>query len=138
MNEQNEDILPAAAGSHQPCGIDLIKAERDRQIAKGWSVDHDDTHSSFEMPMAAICYAAAAADERPYFKQEHKLRNERWVKFYDPWPWEWNSDKRPTWKSSRIQRVRMLEKAGALIAAEIDRLLRLEARGKWRTQAKSA
>lgn len=120
MNKQ-----PAAAGSRPPCGIDLIKAERNRQIAQeGWTESHDDSHSFFEMSLAAICYASAAAGDPVYKKREHAYGNERAFYFSDPWPWERLWDKRPTGTPSPAQRVRMLEKAGALITAEIDRLLR--------------
>jgi hypothetical protein len=56
------------------------------------------------------------------------------VEFTDPWPWEGNDDRRPARANevlpnsvlSKKKRIRQLEKAGALIAAEIDRLLRLD------------
>ena len=53
------------------------------------------------------------------------------ISFRDPWPMWWDSqwDKRlprlpKIVKEYSIERIRELEKAGALIAAEIDRLLR--------------
>jgi len=54
--------------------------------------------------------------------------------FGDPWPWEWRADKRYDYstkgglpdplKLTKPQRIDLLVKAGALIAAEIDRLQR--------------
>lgn len=99
-------------------GTRLIADERDRQRkAEGWTPEHDDTHNDGEMRLAAVAYAyhisslhADGTSKRPP----------------SMWPWrkEW-------WKPSPDP-VRQLTKAGALIAAEIDRLLRLrEKEGKW-------
>lgn len=86
-------------------GTERIVAERKRQLCKkGWSPEHDDGHINGELVSAACCYVLAAENERRLPQQ---------------WPWE------PYyWKPKN--RIRNLEKAGALIAAEIDRLLRLE------------
>jgi len=87
--------------------IDDIAAERQRQIeAEGWSAAHDDNHKRGQMAKAAACYALQG------------LRvpiDARWIL----WPW---ADKFWNPKSKRKNLVR----AGALIAAEIDRLDRLE------------
>ena len=86
-------------------GIELIAAERERQIkTENWTPEHDDTHEAEEMLQAAICYCAHAAT------YEINLSDVPW-----PWPQEW-------WKPSNP--IRDLTKAGALIAAEIDRLQR--------------
>ena len=86
-------------------GAELIADERDRQIKQeGWSHEHDDTHEDFELSRAACCYANAAAGR---------------LKGLD-WPWDWKY-----WKPNNTP-IRNLVKAGALIAAEIDRLQRLE------------
>ena len=108
-------------------GADRIAAERARQIAKeGWTPEHDDEHVTDELAWAAVCYAAPT----------QVFRRTDWcdtttgrgsLNFADPWPDDWSShwDKRPRRRRpTRRQRIRMLEKAGALIAAEIDRLLR--------------
>jgi hypothetical protein len=82
-------------------GIELIAEERQRQIEKeGWSKEHDAEHYRGEMAIAAMCYA----DPR-------KLNGK--VPYGWPWDDKW-------WKPK--DRVRNLVKAGALIAAEIDRL----------------
>ena len=100
-----------------PDGIDLIMAERERQItAEGWDSKHDDLHHDGELALAAACYAlpdhARELDSgEGGFQVKIKLR-------YLLWPWDgW-------WKPTPDDRVRELVKAGALIAAEIDRLLR--------------
>lgn len=105
-------------------GSELIAAERQRQIDKeGWVPSHDDEHADSELAIAAICYAAP----RPIYMQNGYLC------FRDPWPWEQHWDKRPRTNGGRVktsdqltprQRIRQLVKAGALIAAEIDRLQR--------------
>jgi hypothetical protein len=86
-------------------GADLIRAERLRQIdAEGWTPQHDDTHVDGELVRAAICYAEAGSG--------FNLEIEQF------WPWEMAS-----WKPGP-DCIRNLAKAGALIAAEIDRQLR--------------
>jgi len=85
----------------KPDGVRLILIERLRQIkTEGWSPEHDDQYTKFELLMAAEAYLTGCADE---------------------WPWdpEW-------WKPTPGDRIKELVKAGALIAAEIDRLQRKE------------
>jgi hypothetical protein len=80
-------------------GSQLIAAERQRQIEiEGWSSRHDEAHARGEILCAAMCYLTASPVG---------------------WPWEvcW-------WKPSS-DRIRNLAKAGALIAAEIDRISRI-------------
>ena len=84
-------------------GIDLIAAERRRQIdEEGWTKRHDDDHDREEIAMAAVVYACP-----------QRYRERVWF----AWPWddEW-------YKPTPDNRIRELVKAGALIAAEIDRL----------------
>lgn len=91
-------------------GVELIAAERARQLAdEGWTAEHDKVHSEGEIAFAAAAYAI------PEECRDYDIRNGEGVPF--PWPWdaEW-------WKPSPDDRVRELAKAGALIAAEIDRL----------------
>lgn len=88
-------------------GIQLIEEERTRQISKeGWTADHDDEHNMGELARAASLYC------HPYTGQ-FKTAPTGW-----PWDAEW-------WKPSEDP-VRNLVKAGALIAAEIDRLQRIK------------
>lgn len=88
-------------------GIELIAEERQRQIeVEGWTPEHDAEHEYGELAIAACCYAWKEGDAYP-------CRQDWW-----PWADEW-------WKPSPKNRIRELQKAGALIAAEIDRLQRL-------------
>lgn len=115
-------------GPEPPTGVELIAQERARQAAEeGWSAQHDDTHTKGELALAAIAYASPA----PVLVQRGAFPT-------DPWPWGAQCDKRPFLDAARTLdprkwslslRVSLLIKAGALIAAEIDRLLRLEKRG---------
>lgn len=106
-------------------GVELIAEERERQVtAEGWTPEHDDCHYGGDLAIAAACYAMP---ERLYVER----RNVLGPVFADPWPWADSKDKRkdasnhpdaiPTEGSERI---RMLVRAGALLAAEIDRLQR--------------
>lgn len=100
-------------------GVELITKERARQVAdEQWSSDHDDGHNRSELALAAACYALP-----PSIRTLKILRNSIW-KFLWPWGVRW-------WKPMAREddepgRLRELVKAGALIAAEIDRLQRLK------------
>lgn len=86
-------------------GADMIHKERVRQITvEGYSHAHDDEHCANELCQAAICYIFAA---KPSFYGANGGR--------DTWPFrdDFNPSASP---------IRNLVKAGALIAAEIDRL----------------
>lgn len=112
-------------------GIKRIAAERFRQVTtKRWSTRHDDEHTDHSLARAACAYATP----EPLFRLD---QDEGAHHFSDCWPDGWlrEYDKRPrdageallTAESMTTElRVRQLEKAGALIAAEIDRLLRLK------------
>lgn len=110
-------------------GVERIAKERQRQIDdECFDKDHDESHVDGELPMAAVCYAAASAATPVYYMRGSELGG---FEFNDPWPEDWDArwDKRPRNRMNELkkptpaQRIRMLEKAGALIAAEIDRLL---------------
>ena len=86
-------------------GAELITQERRRQInSEGYSYEHDDKHNNGELAYVASCYAG------------------RFIHSQSPLPpaWPWESQH---WKPSDNP-IRNLIKAGALIAAEIDRLQR--------------
>lgn len=90
-------------------GIELIAEERERQISEGgWDTYHDDYHCQGELAVAAACYALPK-----------EARSKLPLVVYWPWEMEW-------WKPSPDNRVKELTKAGALIAAEIDRLQRVK------------
>jgi hypothetical protein len=87
-------------------GVQLIDAERMRQIEReGYTPDHDDRYISSALALAGACYALHAAGRLD--AQAHWPFDEEW------------------WKPSAGDPIRDLTKAGALIAAEIDRLQRL-------------
>lgn len=102
-------------------GAERIAIERDRQVTvEGYTPAHDDNHSPGEFARAARAYALAAwfhVDPLCGWTDdmlEDFVLEDGTVE----WPWE-----APAWKPSDDP-VRNLEKAGALIAAEIDRLQR--------------
>jgi len=109
-------------------GARRIVLERRRQIQQeGWSLEHDDSLIENQLAWAAICYTAP---ERVYTLSQGVTPKDPVISFMDPWPEGLDPafDKRPSYKRmpSVMKRIRSLEKAGALIAAEIDRLTRLK------------
>jgi hypothetical protein len=79
-----------------------VIAERARQIQQeGWTAEHDDSHKTGEIALAAACYALhrspVMCDVREY------------------WPWD------PSWWKPKNTR-RDLVRAAALLIAEIERL----------------
>lgn len=85
-------------------GIEIIAAEREAHFSReGWTPERDDAYRKGELARAAVAYAFASYTNYcgiPRF-----------------WPWD-----RSCWKIANP--IRILAKAGALIAAEIDRRLR--------------
>lgn len=106
-------------------GVELIAAERRRQLRSYTLVD-DAQHAGGELAMAAAC----AASPDPIYVMETFANS---VEFNDPWPWLGQyCDFRPhdgnvldRSRQTRLERIRELAKAGALVAAEIDRLSRV-------------
>ena len=113
-------------------GIELITEERARQMAprpnpnrgnhtwpqtsgEGWTPEHDDTHENGELAAAGACYALIKWSET----DAERL-----------WPWRVRGtgheieNGSPDGFKPSVDRIRNLVKAGALIAAEIDRLQR--------------
>lgn len=104
----------AAAPQTAPLSAALadIAAERRRQMeVEGWTPEHDDAYQEGHLADAAACYALFAHDTGA-----SKGSIPAW------WPWrnEW-------WKPTTARRN--LVKAGALIAAEIERLDRAAQKG---------
>lgn len=103
-------------------GIELIAEERQRQIeVEGYDVQHDSYHSPRQLIQAADTYLNSA-DLTLHSKEFNN--SDKWhqtnLPFYRNeikrnWPWEEESFKPTT-------DIRDLIKAGALIAAAIDRL----------------
>jgi hypothetical protein len=110
--------------SRPPPGVDLIAAERQRQLEmEGHTPKHDALHDREELARAAIEYAT------PWRRRGAATRG--WRNVPVAWPWadaEWKAYTGPRgadgyWTpEAAAGRVRELVKAGALLAAEIDRL----------------
>ena len=103
--EAVDAIQAVVAGS----GVALIAAERARQVAEeGWTAAHDDAHAGGELAQAAACYAwsSVVAPGEPFSSA-----------LLDLWPWDYAS-----WKPKG--RTADLVRAGALIAAELNRVAR--------------
>jgi len=93
-------------------GVELIAKERDRQRIK-FSDAHDAKNKSGELAFAACYYALPRPIPYTRYDEEKQIKPERF--FPEKWDERWaNRDK--------SGRIRDLVKAGALIAAEIDRL----------------
>jgi hypothetical protein len=93
-------------------GIESITTERQVE-GEGWTTEHDDTHTDGEMSAAAAAYAFSA-----FIGMSYRAFAAEPIGFW-PWDVEWWKPKTP-----REDLVR----AGALIAAEIDRLDRMAAK----------
>lgn len=103
-------------------GVERIAAERKRQIEEeGWTATHDTRQAGGEMAAAAAIYALQAVD---YLDEAElvELTGEIW-----PWEAKWW---KPGDRSLSEHVDRSLEKAGALIAAELDRRQRRRERRK--------
>ena len=93
-------------------GIDLIVEERQRQLEKeGWTHDHDKEHVNRELIRAAEVYMQGNTVWRA-----EQLEKGNLCMPPPEWPWE------KEWYKPSTDPIRNLVKAGALIAAEIDRL----------------
>ena len=90
-------------------GAGLIAAERRRHKELGWTAEHDDQHRQGQLGDAAACYAA------------NPDRVGRADIVESLWPWSPDA-----WKPTPDDRIHELARAGALLAAEIDRQQRLE------------
>jgi hypothetical protein len=108
------------------CGVMLIAEERARQIdSEGWSYAHDDQHDQRELARAALAYVAQYVHRAWVFTNELGMpgirdnpeAHYRKEEAPDSWPWD-----EKYWKPKSP--LHDLVKAGALIAAEIDRLQR--------------
>ncbi|TMC10553.1 MAG: hypothetical protein E6J41_07990 [Chloroflexi bacterium] len=94
------------APTRAPDGAELIAAERRRQVAfEGMTPEHDDEHIHNQLSRAAASYIAITVWPDSYEAENF-------------WPWNLD-DFKPV-----DDPVPNLVKAGALIAAAIDRLLR--------------
>lgn len=111
LSKKLKDLYAKYNGKPDPrTGVELIAEERKRQIEKeGWTEEHDSEHNREELSILAMLYACPV-------KYRHMLNPRSWFKTMD-WSFSW-------WKPT--DRIKELQKAGALIAAEIDRLKQAE------------
>lgn len=97
-------------------GAELIAAERKRQVeVEDWKPEHDDSHTTGELALAAAVYAMPREDRNKY------ILNATVAEVFWPWGLEWF---KPANSKNPKARIRELVKAGALLAAEIDRIKR--------------
>lgn len=104
-------------------GVDMIAMERGRQMyGEGWDTAHDDEHTDSELAFAAATYCILCRVDDGikscFGPPEDRTGYMRLA--METWPWSL-SDLKPH------GHIRNLARAGALIAAEIDRLQRLPA-----------
>lgn len=98
-----------------PDGVALIAAERRRQVEiEGFTAEHDDHYQGDQLRRAASSYLNVMID----LIGSAGRTGQRYV----PMSWPWNT----LWWKPSTDPVRNLVRAGALIAAEIDRLERLK------------
>ena len=96
-------------------GAMLIAKERTRQVEEeGWTAAHDNQHQRGELAMAGACYAFDYLGVAFQDDSCDQVGN-------DFWPWAGG-----TMKTTHDNYIRQLTKAGALIAAEIDRLYKFD------------
>ena len=115
MWKWSADISPIKSG------VKLIAEERQRQIeVEGYDKAHDQKYStdknlrSDSLVVAAVCYASPS-----HLRVNSHPCEETTTQGKPPLIWPWDSN---YWKPTPDNRIKELVKAGALIAAEIDRL----------------
>jgi len=102
---------PRPSGASLSRGAEMIAQERHRQITiEGYGAKHDDAHVESELVLAA----------RAYLRRVLFLGSCRHHADMYEWPFE------PKFFKPGTNRIQALAKAGAFIAAEIDRLIRAE------------
>ncbi len=93
-------------------GIELIAAERAKHVGIGYDKEHDKQHYTGDLAKAAACYALGKTNVRIMEEKNH-----RYTLLKTIYPWDNGKD------LEEKTRLRQLEIAGALIAAEIDRIV---------------
>ena len=97
-------------------GIEFISEERLRHPnVEGWTEERDLQYTDEYLASVAACYAMPEKQRDKYQSYSMELKNffPRW------WPESWAIR---WWKPTPENRIKELAKAGALIAAEIDRI----------------
>lgn len=132
LDDATPTAEPPGAGSDKPTvpsdlpdGITMIAAERERQVSEeGWTAEHDlECGKAGALALAAAAYALPAGSQHRQPRwfvtiDNDGHRNAELVAIPPFWPWAVDA-----WKPTPDDRVRELTKAGALCAAEIDRLV---------------
>lgn len=111
-------------------GAQRIEEERHRQVALGYGRAHDaDEHTTGELTRAALCYAIQALSQSTgWTGNSHRFYprgHPPYMGGHQRFAWPFDID---SWRPSD-DAIRNLEKAGALLAAEIDRLVALRDMG---------
>jgi hypothetical protein len=113
------DMMSTAEETRTSAGVEMIRAERARQVAvEGYTPEHDAEHGHGQLARAAACYALPSGHRPTRGALADGRGDDRGDRYRQvPLGWPWHPD---FWKPG--DRLRELAKAGALIAAEIDRL----------------
>lgn len=110
LADQRAALAQAQPTEMTAAARDVLAERKRQQEVEGWTPEHDDMHTSGNLALAAAFYAANASASA----------NSSVVLY--GWPWH------PSWYKKTTPR-RDLEKAGALILAEIERLDRAAEKG---------
>lgn len=102
---ENRQLHERLSGVTATTGSYMIAVERERQVKdEGYNAEHDQVHAPMTLAKAAVSYILC------------NIENKRRIAKTTYWPWDDNSYKPRDMK-------RNLVRAGALVAAAIDRLL---------------
>lgn len=98
--------------------FDEITLERKKQVGKGYTPEHDDTHTHGDIGIAAACYATPA--------WARATTGVEWLMFggaVRPREWPWNP---LSWRPEPGDRKAEIVTAMALLTAEYERIERAE------------
>lgn len=109
---QHHHGMKKAEEAIKPTGLELVSQERARHFELGYDAEHDSYEVNGELAAAAALYAVDGTYLEDMLYTDATEYDKLW-----PWPESSYPDKR-----GKIERIRELTVAGALIAAEIDRL----------------
>lgn len=121
---RHDDVL-----ANLPSGAHMISRERARHASLGWTQEHDAEHQSEELAWAACYYALPEdieideSDGGNGLGYVFRLSLDAYY-FFNRTNWHWQYAKR-----DNKNRIQQLTVAGALIAAEIDRVIALQVEG---------
>lgn len=99
-------------------GLELIAEERQRHLVEfGYTLQHDQQHTDGQLAAAASVYADMANYHAELPRYDGNGKELVLIPRAYKWPWDMKY-----LKLTPNDRIKELQKAGALIAAEIDRL----------------